>query len=263
MKHIVCFSGGKDSTAMLLKMLEENKTVDYIVFCDTGKDFEEMLEHIEKVRKYLKNNYNKEIITLKPKRSFDYYMFDHIKTKGKNKGKKGYGWPTMFCRWCTSNLKNKLIDDFAKPFRQEGYFEYVGIAYDEPKRIKEKSYPLYYEWKMTEKDCLKYCYEKGFHWNGLYEHFDRLSCWCCPLKNLKELKVMYQYYPKLWNKLKDMDNRSFNRFRADYSIEQLEEKFQKENLKKVRLIKEYPLSNISSNWIKECYEIYNKDEIEE
>ena len=59
----------------------------------------------------------------------------------------------------------------------------------------------------------------------LYEHFDRLSCWCCPLKNLKELRILYKYYPDLWEQLKDMDNRSYNQFRADYSVEQLENKF--------------------------------------
>lgn len=31
--HIVNFSGGKDSTAMLIRMLEENMRVDEIIFC--------------------------------------------------------------------------------------------------------------------------------------------------------------------------------------------------------------------------------------
>lgn len=154
-------------------------------------------------------------------------MFEHEKTRGKNKGKKGYGWATMFCRWCTSNLKNRVIENHLKKYKEEGYLEYVGIAFDEPKRIKDKCYPLV-DWKMTEADCLKYCYDRGFEWNGLYEHFDRLSCWCCPLKNLKELKILYKYYPELWEKLKQMDKKSYNQFRADYSVEQLEEKFKRE-----------------------------------
>ena len=37
MKHIVNFSGGKDSTAMLLKMIEKDMPIDEIIFCDTGK----------------------------------------------------------------------------------------------------------------------------------------------------------------------------------------------------------------------------------
>lgn len=227
MKHIVSFSGGKDSTAMLLKMLEDNWTIDEIIFADTGKDFPQMLKHIDKVDKYIQDKYGMKIIRLTSEKSFDYYMFDHEKTKGRNKGKKGYGWATMFCRWCTSNLKNKVINDYLKKYKEEGYTEYIGIAFDEPKRIKDKRYPLV-EYEMTEADCLKYCYDKGFYWDGLYEHFDRLSCWCCPLKNLKELKILYTYYPELWQELKEMDKKSYNQFRADYSVEQLEEKFEAE-----------------------------------
>lgn len=48
------------------------------------------------------------------------------------------------------------------------------------------------------------------------------------MKNLKELKILYKYYPKLWQELKEMDRKSYNQFRADYSVEQLEEKFRKE-----------------------------------
>ena len=34
--HIASLSGGKDSTAMLLRMLEEHMPVDMVIFCDTG-----------------------------------------------------------------------------------------------------------------------------------------------------------------------------------------------------------------------------------
>lgn len=57
MKHIVSFSGGKDSTAMLLRMLEENMPIDKIIFVDTGKDFPDMLEHIKQVQNYIVHNY--------------------------------------------------------------------------------------------------------------------------------------------------------------------------------------------------------------
>lgn len=225
MKHIVSFSGGKDSTAMLLRMLEENMQVDEIIYCDTYKEFPQMYKHIEKIKKYIKEKYNKEITTLKAEKDFDYYMFEHEKTRGKNKGKRGYGWSTMLCRWCTSNLKTNVINKYLKA-KNEEYTEYIGIACDEPKRIKDKCYPLI-DWGMTEKDCLHYCYERGFDWEGLYEHFDRVSCWCCPLKNLKELKTLYTHYPELWKELKEMDKKSYNQFRKDYSVKELEEKFKK------------------------------------
>lgn len=46
MKNIVSFSGGKDSTAMLLRMLEENMEIDEIIYCDTGKEFKRIKNHI-------------------------------------------------------------------------------------------------------------------------------------------------------------------------------------------------------------------------
>ena len=49
--HIVSLSGGKDSTAMLLRMLEEGWPVDLILFCDTGLEFDGMYHHIEKLEK--------------------------------------------------------------------------------------------------------------------------------------------------------------------------------------------------------------------
>ena len=230
MKHIVSFSGGKDSTAMLLRMLEENWVIDDIVFCDTGKDFPQMIEHINKVETYIYSKYGRKITKLKSDKSFDYYMFEHVKTRGKNKGKKGYGWATMRCRWCTTLLKTRVVDSYLSKIGKsnEDYVEYIGIAADETNRIGDKIYPLV-EWGMTESDCLKYCYERGFDWGGLYEHFDRLSCWCCPLKNQKELKILYKYYPELWQELKEMDKKAYNEFKRGHSVEELELKFKNQD----------------------------------
>lgn len=224
MKHIVSFSGGKDSTAMLLRMLEENMQVDDILFCDTGMEFPDMYYHVKQVQEYIMTNYGKEITILKPEHSFEYWMYEREKTKGKHKGSKGFGWPTGVCRWCTRHLKVHVMDKYLRKYKDEGYVEYVGIAYDELHRAKNKQYPLI-NWKMTEKDCLRYCYDRGFNWNGLYEHFDRLSCYCCPLQKLKHLYIVYKFYPDLWEKLRDMDNKSYNSFRVDYTFDELEHVF--------------------------------------
>lgn len=262
MKHIVNLSGGKDSTAMLLMMLEKQMPIDYIVFADTGKDFPQMLDHLIKLGAYIKENYPSapKITTLRADKSFDYLMFDHKKTRGKHIGKRGYGWATMWARWCTAQLKTAVIDRFARSLNDD-YVHYIGIAADEWQRLiknttfdmeiysnkkgeqKQRAaldkngcvqnlqytqpnyrYPLA-DWKIDEAAALQYCYDYTFDWGGLYTHFDRVSCWCCPLKNLKELKALWRYYPELWAELKDMDARAFNKFRVDYSVEELEERF--------------------------------------
>jgi 3'-phosphoadenosine 5'-phosphosulfate sulfotransferase (PAPS reductase)/FAD synthetase len=53
-KHIVMFSGGKDSTALLLKMIELNMQIDEIISVDTGVEFPEMYNHIKKVENFIK-----------------------------------------------------------------------------------------------------------------------------------------------------------------------------------------------------------------
>lgn len=78
MKNIVQFSGGKDSTAMLLMMLEKGMPVDEIIFCDTGMEFPEVYQHIKQVEKYI----GRKITRLSADYSFEYYLYD-IPTKPK------------------------------------------------------------------------------------------------------------------------------------------------------------------------------------
>ena len=226
-KHIVSFSGGKDSTAMLLLMLEKGMQVDEIIFCDTTVEFPEMYEHIKKVEKYI----GRPITILKAEHSYEYMLLDHQKTRGQYKGEKGYDWTGPRYRWCTRYLKQDVVKKYKKEkYKNQEIIEYLGIAFDELNRVKDiknTKYPLV-EWEITERMALDYCYSKGFTWGGLYRKVDRVSCWCCPLQNLKSLRNLYDNFPHLWKILKDWDSRTRRKFRADYSVEELEKKFKKE-----------------------------------
>lgn len=52
---------------------------------------------------------------------------------------------------------------------------------------------------------MEYCYSRGFDWGGLYEIWDRVSCWCCPLQSLGDLRKLRENRPALWNRLRIMD----------------------------------------------------------
>jgi 3'-phosphoadenosine 5'-phosphosulfate sulfotransferase (PAPS reductase)/FAD synthetase len=52
-RQFFSFSGGKDSTAMLIKAIELNEPIEDIVMFDTGWEFPEMHEHIKKVESYI------------------------------------------------------------------------------------------------------------------------------------------------------------------------------------------------------------------
>ena len=45
------FSGGKDSTALLFKMLEKGKHIDKVIRVDFELDYPELLKHIADVEK--------------------------------------------------------------------------------------------------------------------------------------------------------------------------------------------------------------------
>lgn len=69
-KHIVSLSGGKDSTAMLLRLLEENYPVDLILYCDTGLEFPEMYDHLRRLEEYI----HRPIVRLYPPHRFEYFF---------------------------------------------------------------------------------------------------------------------------------------------------------------------------------------------
>ena len=221
--YVVSLSGGKDSTAMLLMMLEKGEQVDDVVMFDMGWEFPEMYEHLDK----LEQDTGLTITRLKPPTPLDYLMFDKPLAKGKRKGQKGYGWARPNARWCTS-IKTNTLDKHMKQYADS--ILCVGIAADETKRptVPGKRYPLR-EWGTTEKQCLDYCLSRGYTWGGLYSHFDRVSCWCCPLKSLPELRALRKYHPQLWQRLLEMDDRACNSYRIDYTVKQLEERFSQED----------------------------------
>lgn len=223
MHHVVCFSGGKDSTAMLFKMLEVGRKIDRIVCVDTTKEFPAMYDHIRQVQDRIPIKID--IVKIR----YDYYFSQHIKRNGLA----GYGWCDHMVRWCTK-LKSMETRNFLNSigFDKKDTIEYHGIAMDESHRTKKNAasgkniaYPLV-EMGMSEADCLQYCYDLGFTWGGLYrEGRKRVSCFCCPLQDLDSLRLTYTFYPNLWRQMLEMDKLSCRKFRKDYTLQELDAKF--------------------------------------
>lgn len=210
MNYIANCSFGKDSLAMVLMLLEKKMPLTEIIFYDTGMEFQAIYHNRDKLLRLLREQEREREIRfteLKPERSFLYDMLEKPVSSAKNGDHFGYGWCGGVCRWGTA-AKTKTIEKYLSRYNGD-FVEYIGIAYDEPDRIKEKIYPLA-ECKMTEADCLQYCRERGWNWLedqvDLYDILDRVSCWCCCNKNRKELFNIYLYLPEYWEKLKDLQS---------------------------------------------------------
>lgn len=235
---------------MLLLMLEAGMPIDCVITADTGMEFPEMYRHWDKIDQLLYQERGIHLTILRHPKGFEWLMFDDPKEKPETLARRealdvtpyGNGWPGIRVRWCTGQLKTHLIHKEVN--RIKGAYNalhYVGIAADEPQRVKNDVYPLV-EWGITEAEALQICYDRGFDWNGLYEIYHRCSCWCCPFQRIDELRKLRRHHPELWAKLREMDERALGqfghtalgRFKGNWTVERLEQRFaaEEENARK-------------------------------
>lgn len=202
-QHIVSLSGGKDSTAMLLRLLETGVRVDAAVWFDGGWEFPGMVRHIDRLRE----NVPVEIVrvTTLDSRANDpdwgpYETFTD--------GLPQYDWPHAKRRWCTRDKIN-AVRTWERAHDVE--LTYIGYeAGEEHRAERDKAswhrYPLI-DWGWTGRDCLRYCRDRGYDWEGLYDHFERVSCFCCPLQSLRTWRKLRRHYPELWEQVLHWDER--------------------------------------------------------
>lgn len=233
---------------MLLLMLESGMPIDCVITADTGMEFPEMYRHWDKIDQLLYQERGIRLTILRHPKGFEWLMFDEPKERARALETRmkagvppyGNGWPGIRVRWCTGQLKTHLINREVNRLKKEkNALHYVGIAADEPARIKNEIYPLA-EWGITEAQALKICYDRGFDWNGLYEIYHRCSCWCCSFQRIDELRKLRRHHPELWEKLRQMDERALGqfghtalgRFKDNWSVEQLENRFAAEDIER-------------------------------
>ena len=214
---VASFSGGKDSTAMVVRMIEIGDKLDQVVFCDTGLEFPAMYDHIAKVKEHVESQ-GVEFVTLAPDRPFREYLLDYPRHSQKYGDYLGYGWPSMKIRWCTKHLKTQAMEHYRRELREstgEDIVTCTGLAADEARRLERVQnsrdrHPLA-EWGWTEDMALGYCYGKGYDWHdpstgkGLYDVFDRTSCWICPLASLENKRRLRRWFPDLWAEIGRME----------------------------------------------------------
>lgn len=239
MKHIAKLSGGRDSTAMVFKMLDAGYPLDYVIFSDTGKEFEEMYAYLDKVKARLRDK-GIEVITLSHTRgdTFEDWVFGKLK-KGKLKGHvRGLPHTIQKCYW-QREAKSNPVDVWLKENIDEEYTLYLGYTYSEKKRASKNKatnqrYPLI-ELKMCEADVDKYL-ESIDLVNPLYQFFERTGCAMCPYQKLRGFYVLWSEFPEWWEWMKSIEHRLMaiedagqpvinSQWNIRYSMDELEAKF--------------------------------------
>ena len=238
MKYIAMLSGGQDSSAMVLRLLELKEPIDYIIFCDTGLEHDEMYEYIDKLDAFFQRKYNKSIIRLHPKNNFEHWVYGKI-SRGENIGKiRGVPAILDMCYW-RREAKQYPFDRWIKKEGIKKYVQYNGFVFGESERVENApdyvTAPLY-DWKWKEADVQKYLKENEME-NKLYQHFTRTGCAICPRQSEGSKYMLYKHYPKHWEYMKeieknlesmDLANRE-PQWHIDLTALQLEKKFKKKD----------------------------------
>ena len=237
MKHIVSFSGGKDSTLMLILMLEKGMPIDDIIFADTGVEFPETYENIKRIEEYT----GKKITVLKSETHTWKTLFFHKKVKGKRIGQINAFPRVIGCR-VNTYLKKQPIDKYYKTIKDE-VTEYIGIAANEPKRysrLKSNQKAPLFEWGITEDMVIEELKKRGLH-NPYYDVFYRQGCFMCPSMGINGARKLKRYYPELWKELMwygkqaelHATDKKFAEWIPGWTVAELDERFNRENIAQI------------------------------
>jgi|GEM_PF-4410708 3''-phosphoadenosine 5''-phosphosulfate sulfotransferase (PAPS reductase)/FAD synthetase and related enzymes len=189
MKTIVSYSGGRDSGALVLELLEGNhptiKIVDEIIFSDTGSEADETYAYLPYFQQILRERYGREITILSwrnnPRTHFK-TLYDYCNEPGNER------IPSRMLKWCTDKTKIQPISEYVKAkYPGEAITMCIGFRGDEQKRVARgrnqvkgftNAFPLADLGIVTRED--------------VYATFDRLginraphsACWFCPFRNI-------------------------------------------------------------------------------
>lgn len=242
MKYIASCSFGKDSLAQIIKIKELGLPLDDVIYCEVWFDNETNGEHpllynwINTAESILQKEFGIKVKHIKAEKSYVDYFYQ-IKQKGKNIGNI-YGFPYIVGTWCNDRLKTSVIDKYIKS-KKDNITQYIGIAYDEPKRYlrlknKETSKIKYsavlYENKITENEAFEIC-KKYKLVSPHYKTSNRGGCWFCNKQGLKTLKELCLNYPELYNRLIELQKDSRLEFKPNFDLKEFKNRIFEEGEK--------------------------------
>jgi 3'-phosphoadenosine 5'-phosphosulfate sulfotransferase (PAPS reductase)/FAD synthetase len=227
--NVLSFSGGRTSAYMLAKYKDE---IDYVIFCNTGKEAEGTLDFVRKCGEY----FDKEIIWLEynceSPNKFDIVNFNTASRNGEpfeKLIKKNNYLPSQTGRKCTTELKVLTVKRYLKSLNIDLEYinMYLGIRKDEPRRyykIKgnnkdkwENKMPLFKD-NTTLNDVLKYWSEQPFDLD-IHSHLG--NCDLCFNKRISKKQLILKENPevaKWWIEMEDYTGKKFN---ITYSIKDI------------------------------------------
>jgi 3'-phosphoadenosine 5'-phosphosulfate sulfotransferase (PAPS reductase)/FAD synthetase len=231
MEHILSLSYGKDSLACLGAIEELGWPLDRIVHAEVWAtdtipaDLPPMVEFKAKADKIIKERWGIEVEHIKANASYEDCFYRIINGEKSKAAGNIYGWPFQRGPWCNSRLKMSVLSKI------KGII-YVGIAADEPERLKilsdAKKSPLV-EAGWDEAHCRKWCEENDLL-SPIYTTATRGGCWFCHNQGVQQLRLLRKNYPEYWEMMLKWDKDSPVLFKPDgRTVHDFDRRFQMED----------------------------------
>jgi 3'-phosphoadenosine 5'-phosphosulfate sulfotransferase (PAPS reductase)/FAD synthetase len=205
MKHIVCFSGGKDSTALVL-WAKENLPEFTAVYCDTKWESPITYAYIEEINQTVLGG---KLVYLKSAKYPDGFV--QLCTER-------HAIPAVKSRFCTGELKVFPLHAYYESLDDE-ITSYQGIRADES---SARSQMTDTEWvddaggywikrpllNWTAEQCFEMMRKHNVKPNPMYlMGSSRVGCFPCIMTGLRELKRIISFFPELRQRLIDLEKR--------------------------------------------------------
>lgn len=217
--NIVSYGGGTNSTAMLIGMYLHNIRVDKIMFADPGGEHPHTYAYIDIFNSWLKNRGMTEIETVHAvdkegnvlnlyQECIDRHTLPPI----------AFGFKTCSQKYKATpqdkvlNHDKQCLEVWAAGEKVQKWIGYdagetkriqCAMAYDEKDKKFHRHFPLY-EWGWDRDECKRVIGRAGLPLPG------KSSCFFCPSMKKKEIIELYEKYPELFSKAKDMEGNATN-----------------------------------------------------
>jgi phosphoadenosine phosphosulfate reductase len=191
----VSFSGGKDSLATLLLVLDTGLK-PILLFIDTGLEFPETVKHVHEVAE----KFDLDLSIERPNNSF----WDNLEY---------FGPPGKDYRWCCKTCKLGPVTGLIKEQFPDGVLSFIGQRRYESEQRSKKGKVWHNPWvpgqigaspiqNWSALHVWIYLFMKGVDFNPLYEHgLERIGCWLCPASDMADLDIVSEKHPDIerWN----------------------------------------------------------------
>lgn len=195
-KTILSFGGGVDTTA-ILHMPEVMKTVDEVIFADTGGEHPETYEYMEKYSSPFIKKLGIPFTVVRGHENADGVTVESLEEACLR-------WkiiPSRMLRFCTEKFKLRPIKKYLdSKYPGEEIHAIIGIAWDEAGRINDtkwKDYKTHYplvDSRATREHCKKIIKEAG------WPVPPKSGCYYCPFQRISQWKDLRHSHPDLWER---------------------------------------------------------------